>query len=89
MVQFESSIKHLSYSQEQVYNKLADLNNLTLMREKLELLKEKAGGKIEDFSFDRDSITLKVQGINLTLRIVETRKGFLKLEVVSLSELEI
>lgn len=71
MVQFESSIKHLSYSQEQVYNKLADLNNLTLMREKLELLKEKAGGKIEDFSFDRDSITLKVQGINLTLRIVE------------------
>ena len=28
-------------------------------------------GKLEDMSFDRDSITLKVQGISLTLRIIE------------------
>ena len=71
MVQFESSVKHVPYSQERVYTKLADLNNLALVREKLDALKEQAGGKVEDLSFDQDSLTLKVQGISLTLRIIE------------------
>ena len=34
-------------------------------------LKEKFPGKVEDLVFDQDSLTLKVQGISLTLRIVE------------------
>ena len=71
MVQFESSVKHVPYSQERVYTKLADLNNLASVREKLDALKEQAGGKVEDLSFDQDSLTLKVQGISLTLRIIE------------------
>lgn len=70
-VQFESSIKHVPYSQERVYNKLSDLNNLESVRERLDLLKDKLGGKLEDMNFDTDSLTLKVQGISLTLRIVE------------------
>ena len=41
------------------------------MRDRLDMMKDKLGGKIEDLSFDRDSLTLKVQGINLTLRIIE------------------
>mgnify|MGYP000591772037 CR=1 FL=1 len=70
-VQFESSIKQVPYSQERVYNKLSDLNNLESVRGRLDLLKDKLEGKLEDMSFDTDSLTLKVQGISLTLRIVE------------------
>ena len=70
-VQFESNVKHVPYSQERVYNKLSDLNNLEGVRERLDMVKDKLDGKLEDMSFDRDSITLKVQGIRLTLRIIE------------------
>ena len=70
-VQFESNVKHVPYSQERVYNKLSDLNNLEGVRERLDMVKDKLDGKLEDMSFDRDSITLKVQGISLTLRIIE------------------
>lgn len=70
-VQFESNVKHVPYSQERVYNKLSDLNNLEGVRERLNEVKDKLDGKLEDMTFDRDSITLKVQGINLTLRIIE------------------
>lgn len=70
-VQFESNVKHVPYSQERVYNKLSDLNNLEGVRERLDMVKDKLDEKLEDMSFDRDSITLKVQGISLTLRIIE------------------
>ena len=70
-VQFESNVKHVPYSQERVYTKLSDLNNLEGVRERLDMVKDKLDGKLEDMSFDRDSITLKVQGISLTLRIIE------------------
>jgi carbon monoxide dehydrogenase subunit G len=70
-VQFESNVKHVPYSQERVYNKLSDLNNLEGVRERLDMVKDKLDGKLEDMAFDRDSITLKVQGISLTLRIIE------------------
>lgn len=71
MVKFESEVKHVPYSQERVYTKLADLNNLASVRERLDLLKEKLDGKLEEMSFEQDSLTMKVQGISLTLRIVE------------------
>ncbi len=71
MAQYESSIKHIPYSQEQVYNKLSDLNNLNSVRDRLDLIKDKLDGKLEDMTFDSDSLTLKVQGFNLTLRIIE------------------
>ena len=71
MAQYESSIKHIPYSQERVYNKLSDLNHLNSVRDRLDLIKDKLDGKLEDMSFDSDSLTLKVQGFNLTLRIIE------------------
>ena len=71
MAQYESSIKHIPYSQERVYNKLSDLNNLNSVRDRLDLIKDKLNGKLEDMTFDSDSLTLKVQGFNLTLRIIE------------------
>ena len=71
MAQFESSVKFVPYNQERVYNKLSDLNNLASVRAQLDTMKEKLGGKIEDMTFDSDSLTLKVQGFNITLRIIE------------------
>lgn len=71
MAQYESSIKHIPYSQERVYNKLSDLNNLNSVRDRLDLIKDKLDGKLEDMTFDSDSLTLKVQGFNLTMRIIE------------------
>ena len=70
-IQFESNVKHISYRQERVYGVLSDLNNMERMRDKLDEMKSKLEGKIEDMSFDRDSLSIKVQGINLTLRIIE------------------
>ena len=71
MAQFESNIKYVPYSQVQVYNKLEDLNNLAALKERFEQVREKVGDKIQDMSFDRDSLTLTVQGMNVTLRIIE------------------
>lgn len=71
MAQFESSIKYVPYSQERVYAKLEDLNNLAGIKERLEQMREKIGDKIQDIAFDRDSLTLTVQGMNVTLRIIE------------------
>ena len=71
MVQFESNVKFVPYNQERVYNKLEDLNNLSGIKERLEQVREKVGDKIQDITFDRDSLTLTVQGMNVTLRIIE------------------
>ncbi len=71
MAQFESSVKYVPYSQERVYNKLEDLNNLASLKERFEQVREKVGDKIQDVAFDRDSLTLTVQGMNVTLRIIE------------------
>ena len=71
MVQFESNVKFVPYSQERVYSKLEDLNNLASLKERFEQVREKVGDKIQDIAFDRDSLTLTVQGMNVTLRIIE------------------
>ncbi len=71
MVQFESNVKFVPYSQERVYTKLEDLNNLSGVKERLEQMREQVGDKIQDISFDRDSLTLTIQGMNVTLRIIE------------------
>lgn len=64
MAQFESSIKYIPYSQERVYNKLADLSHLEAMRERL-------ADKVNDLVVDQDSITFSAQGVSVTLRIIE------------------
>lgn len=64
MAQFESGVKYVPYSQERVYNKLSDLSNLESVRDKL-------ADKVENLNFDSDTMTFTVQGISLTLRIIE------------------
>ena len=54
MSQYESNVKHIPYSQERVYAKLEDLNNLEALKDKL------PEDKVKEFSYDRDQVTVDV-----------------------------
>lgn len=70
-LQYESTVKYILYSQERVYNKLSDLSNLESIRQRFDAVRDKLDVKLEDMTFNQDSITFKVQGISLSLRIIE------------------
>lgn len=66
MTTFESDVKVIPYSQERVYNKLSDLNNLEAIKERL------PEDKVNDVSFDTDTLSFSVPAIGqLTLKVVE------------------
>ena len=63
---FESSIKQIPYPQEAVYRNISDLSNLEKVRDRI------PEDKINDFSFDEDTVTLNVQPVGeLKLRICD------------------
>ena len=66
MSQYESSVKQIPYSQERVYSKLQDLNNLEARQGKL------PEDKVKEFTFDHDQATVDVPPIGkVTIRVVE------------------
>jgi len=66
MTKFESSVKVIPYSQERVYDKLADLNNLESIKDRL------PQDKVKDMSFDTDTLSFNVDPVGqLTLKIIE------------------
>ena len=66
MSQYESSVKQIPYSQERVYSKLQDLNNLEALQGKL------PEDKVKEFTFDHDQATVDVPPIGkVTIRVVE------------------
>ncbi|MGN0048140.1 MAG: SRPBCC family protein [Bacteroides sp.] len=66
MTKFESSIKYIQASQEVVYGKLSDLNNLEQVKDRL------PEDKVKNLSFDADSLTVEVSPVGkITLQIVE------------------
>lgn len=66
MTTFESDVKVIPYSQERVYTKLSDLNNLEAIKERL------PQDKVSDVSFDTDTLSFSVPAIGqLTLKVVE------------------
>lgn len=66
MTKFESSVKVIPFCQERVYDKLADLNNLEAIKDRL------PQDKVKDMSFDTDTLTFSVDPVGqLTLKIVE------------------
>ena len=58
MVQFESTVKHIPYSQERVYNKLSDLSNLEAIKDRL------PQDKVEDLRFDSDTSLFSLSGFS-------------------------
>ncbi|WP_418986982.1 SRPBCC family protein [Bacteroides heparinolyticus] len=66
MTKFESGIKNIQASQEAVYQKLSDLNNLEKVKGHL------PEDKIKNLTFDADSMTMEVNPVGkITLQIVE------------------
>ena len=63
---FESSVKFVPYSQEAVYKNISDLRNLEKVRDRV------PEDKVNDFSFDEDTVSLNVAPVGeLKLRICE------------------
>lgn len=66
MSKFESSIKQIAYTQRAVYDMVSDLTNIERIRDRL------PQDKLQDFSFDTDTVTANVTPIGqVTLRIVD------------------
>lgn len=66
MSQYESSVKCIPYSQERVYAKLEDLNNLEGLKDKL------PADKVKELTYNRDEATVNVPPVgNVTVRIIE------------------
>ena len=62
MTKFESSVKVIPYSQERVYEKLADLSNLEAIKDRL------PEDKVKNMSFDTDTLSFNVDPV-LSLRL--------------------
>src|SRR5574344_1919842 len=96
--QYESHVKIIPYSQECVYGKISDMNNLGVLRDKLndpdnaERLRQQmteeqlsqAKERLKDMKFDRDSVSTNVPPIgNISLRIINREEPkCVKLEAV-------
>ena len=66
MTKFESSVKVIPYSQERVYDKLADLSNLESIKDRL------PQDKVKDMSFDTDTLSFNVDPVGqLTIKNIE------------------
>lgn len=66
MIKFESNVKQVSASQETVYAKLSDLNNLEKIRDRI------PADKVKNLSFDAESVSIEVAPVGkITLSIVE------------------
>ena len=68
MAQYESNVKHVPYSQERVYDKLSDLNNLAAIRERMDEMLSAASSTLSSFS----GMTTSAQ------QLLDTTGSFLK-----------
>lgn len=70
MTKFESSVKLVPYSVEDVYRNISDLSNLDKVRDRI------PEDKLNSFSFDQDSVSVNVAPVgDLKLRIVEREEN--------------
>jgi len=66
MTNFESPVRQIPFSEEKVYEKLANLNNLEAIKDKL------PADKVKDFKFDTDCVSFNVSGIgDIQLEVIE------------------
>ena len=66
MTKFESDVKFIPASQEAVYEKLSDLNNLEKVKDRL------PADKVKNLTFDSDSMLVEVSPVGkISLQIVE------------------
>lgn len=71
MAQYESKVKTIPFSQQQVYQKISNLENLRPTLERLKEAKAQLSEDIQDMAVTNDTITVTVKGMQLGLRIIE------------------
>ena len=70
MTKFESSVKQIPYSVEDMYRNISDLSNLERVRDRVPT------DKLNSFAFDQDSVSVNVSPVgDLKLRIVEREEN--------------
>ena len=70
MSKFESSVKQIPYSVEDVYRNISDLSNLDKVRDRV------PEDKVQDFQFDADSVSVNVAPVGqIKLRICEREEN--------------
>lgn len=72
MTTYESDIKYIIATPPAVYQKLSDLSSLDSLIEKLPTEQK---DKIQNVTCDADSVSFLVQGMNVTLRIVDREEN--------------
>ena len=72
MTTYESDIKYIIATPTAVYQKLSDLSSLDSLIEKLPTEQK---DKIQNVTCDADSVSFLVQGMNVTLRIVDREEN--------------
>ena len=65
MATFESTVRQIPYSQQSVYGMLCDLNNINKVKDRI------PADKLNDLSFDADSLSLSTPMGAVRLRIVD------------------
>ena len=66
MSKFESSVKPISYPQENVYRMLSDFTNIERVRDRI------PKDKLKDLSFDKDSISIDIPPVGkVSMRIID------------------
>ena len=66
MSQFESQVVAIPYSQQQVYNMLADLSHLEAVKDRI------PQDKVKDLTFDHDTVSVNVAPVgDIAFRIIE------------------
>ena len=70
MTKFESNVKQIPYSVEDVYRNISDLSNLERVRDRV------PQDKLQDFQFDSDSVQVSVSPVGtIKLRICEREEN--------------
>ena len=68
---FESSIKQIPHKQESVYRTLSDLNNLQMLKDRFEQVKDQIP-ELKDLKFDSDSISITAPMVGeIKMRIID------------------
>lgn len=66
MDKFESTVKTIPYSQEEVYEKLSDLNNIAAIKDRI------PADKVSNLDFTADTLSINVSPVgNISLQIIE------------------
>ena len=79
MTKFESGVKQIPYSQERVYDKLSNLNNLESIKDRI------PQEQVKDIKFDADTLSFNVSPVGeIALKIIEREPcKCIKFETVS------